>query len=812
MSNLEKDDGSKILDVIDTFDNQNNIEPSLKFINQDLNQTYGSLEDLNLKSKPKPIPIPIPIKTTENVNFNITNEKNYFNLENDPNFSIYVENKIKNTPPREDLLEQHINSIYPKATNEWVDSDLVIKCQACSVVFTWYYRKHHCRACGGVYCSNCCNKYAVIPKKLIEVPKESKILTIQAKQVLTKLTGTVSNLTVGMVSKQQSSNKQIINETSLVCNDCYYKINKLLDIQHIIKICEYLDLPDLYNVIRINKQWCNAGIHCISLFRNIQYKPIDHIFNKWECSMIGSLYEKLNGHNNWFLIWIKTSLVNLIVYNDKNIEEILANIKKYSEEKTVNCWNLMCSRKCNLKLDILDGLEIIKYISDIPNYNVIFWDNLKLQEVIIETIKKIIELNKKSKLIYQSIPFLTTSLRYLIKDSFIDYSSFINKLLDEICGNDENLLTLLCFEYNYLKTLISSDPSIVQISQIFHLYLTSKLSPLHKKIVTRTINTFVKIIDDKKISPQLELPILYPFEPSYFITEILSITEFQSNSKPILVKVNVQKSFNKKMGEKVEKKFIIKNDCQLRKENIVSSLIILLQDKLIQQSERDRIDYFEPIPTYQIIMINNQIGIIEFLDSCLTLKNISMKNYTLQNYILENNKDVKIGVIKERFAKSLAISSCLSYVLGLGDRHAQNIMVSNSGQIIHIDYGYILENPLHSNIVNNPVIRISTEMIDFLGGWNSEYYNLFKTYTIQVFDIFRLYSNLIINFYNILGYEKIMDWDKFKKRLTDRFMNGLAYKDIEVVLLDVIESSTKSYGGVFIDLCNEYGSMFKGWF
>jgi phosphatidylinositol kinase/protein kinase (PI-3 family) len=345
--------------------------------------------------------------------------------------------------------------------------------------------------------------------------------------------------------------------------------------------------------------------------------------------------------------------------------------------------------------------------------------------------------------------------------------------------------------------------------------LLSKLSLTHKKVITQTINTLTKIIEDKSITNKLELPILYPFEPNHFITEILEITEFQSNSKPLLIKVIVQKLSNKKigkkMGKKMEKKFIIKKDNYLRKENIVSSLIILLQDKLIQQAKRGIIDDFEPIPTYKIIMLNNQIGIIEFLDNCLTLKNISLKNYTLQNFILENNKDTKIGVIKERFAKSLAISSCLSYVLGLGDRHAQNIMVSNNGQIIHIDYGYILENPIHSNIVNNPVIRISTEMIDFLGGWNSEYYNMFKNYTIHVFDIFRLNSNIIINFYNILGYEKIMDWNKLKKRLTDRFMNGLAFKDIEVVLLDVIESSTKSYGGTFIDLCNEYGSKIKGW-
>ena len=59
-------------------------------------------------------------------------------------------------------------------------------------------------------------------------------------------------------------------------------------------------------------------------------------------------------------------------------------------------------------------------------------------------------------------------------------------------------------------------------------------------------------------------------------------------------------------------------------------------------------------------------------------------------------------------------------------------MISNIGHIIHIDYGYILENPIHSTILNHPVIRISNEMIDFLGGVNGDYYQLFKQYIINV--------------------------------------------------------------------------------
>lgn len=729
---------------------------------------------------------------------------NPINLE----YSIYIENKPNyfNSPPKEDLMKNQINNIYPKANVKWVDSDLILNCQHCSCQFNWFNRKHHCRACGGVYCGICCNKYSVIPTKLINIPRETDMITIQAKQMLTNL-----------ITKPQ------VNK-SLVCIECYDKISKLLNIEHIIKICEYLDLKDLYNILLVNKQWYNAGIHCLSSFRNIQYKPLNYIFNKWECSLVNSLGKSIYGHVNWLLYYMKTSLVNLLVYKRGNIDEIIEVIDKYTNNKTINCWHLMCSRKCNIELDLVDCIELIKYISEIPNYKIVFWEEIKLQTLIIKLIKKIIKLNNSTETLHNSIQFLLTSLKFLIKDSFIDYIQFINNLLNEICIDDYTIV-LLCFEFNYMKTQkISTHPT--QLIQILHNYLSLKLNKSWKKIIGYTIHILNDIQEHKKIPEKLEIPIIYPFKPGHFITKIISITELESNSKPLLLKIHVQKLLNDTKGyisnesfslsniyysQIIEKKMIIKNDINLRKENIVASLIVLLQDKLIKQSNRGRLDNFEPIPTYKIIMLNSQIGLIEYVENSMTLKNISQKNYTLQNYILDNNKNVKIGIIKERFAKSLAISSCLSYVLGLGDRHAQNIMVTNNGQILHIDYGYILENPMHTSIVNNPIIRISAEMVDFLGGQNSEYYNMFKTYTVQVFDIFRLYSNLIINFYNILGYEGILEWDKINSKLTDRFMNGLSYKDIEIVLIDVIESSSKSYGGTFMDLCNEYGSKIKKW-
>ncbi len=753
----------------------------------------------------KPININKSDKLDTTNQFDIFDDTNKSNEQVDLNFSVFLDSQVKFTPPNEDFLQNKIYKIYPKNTSEWVDSDKVTKCQSCPTKFSLFVRKHHCRACGGVFCYYCCNKYTKIPSKLFDIPKETELLGIKIKNVVTKFAGYYDN------------------QVSLVCMDCYNKITNLNSIQHIIQICEFLSIGDLYKVMLVNKQWYNAAVHCLSKFRNIQYKPPEYIYSKWECNAVWDIKNNLLGHNSWFNILIKTSMVNNFIYQKDSLNELSEIIKNYNGRKKTECWNLMCSRKCNLLVDQIDFINILNYVNVILSSNYKKFNENKLIDIINLLANKVNnDLYEKNN--YLTVPYFISVLKMFYQKlpnyfTNTNATDFFNKMFDCFSYNclykkyDENMLVLLSLEYNCIKNKKTFDLIDDQFSTFLNNFLRFKLASDLKSLITKTINTFVKISTDKKNSINTNdhtcLPIIYPFNTKFLITDILEVQELQSSSSPLLVTVNIQ-NINLK-DAKIQKKFILKNDSNLKKEHIVSCLIILLQEKLLQQMNRGRIDHFEPIPTYKIIMITNEIGVIEFLENCSTLKNINSKNYTLQNYILENNKDSRIKTIKERFAKSLAISSCLSYVLGLGDRHASNIMVSNNGHIVHIDYGYILENPIHSTIVNNPIIRISNEMIDFLGGWNSEYYDLFKNYIIKVFDIIRLYSDIIINYYNILANENIINWSIFKKRLTDRFLNGMTIKDIEVVLLDVIESSSNGYGGLFIDVCNEYGSKLKLW-
>jgi len=43
-------------------------------------------------------------------------------------------------------------------TRAWVSDDLIKNCMACKTRFSLVNRKHHCRKCGGVFCTSCTSK------------------------------------------------------------------------------------------------------------------------------------------------------------------------------------------------------------------------------------------------------------------------------------------------------------------------------------------------------------------------------------------------------------------------------------------------------------------------------------------------------------------------------------------------------------------------------------------------------------------------------------------------------------------------------
>lgn len=799
------------------------------------------------------------------------------NLQYQQQYQANTDLQISCTPPESDILSNKLKMIYPKIATKWVDSSIISACQSCSEQFVGLIGKHHCRACGRVFCSNCCNKNETILEEFIQKPLEDD-------SVRQYLSNTLNSMFTGQ------------NKRELVCNDCHKKINDLKNVKYLIKIFEYLDLQSMHNLFtvtsdwiiskdytfdsiddfkrylhiddsnpiiqsgicvvlkkntsssnkfnklnKVNKyiktggiiipktvypneytnlkintnikipkeDWDTAGIHQLSKFRMIQYKSPCCLYNDWEINILWLSKLYFANHGCWLMCLIKSTIQKYYTVDDRNtMKELILGLTSVLliNEKNTNCWDMMCSRKCNIPLDILDFLEIIKFISMLEKETKkkIFWTSDPLQEFMVFILNKVYNANKMSVTFAKTlIPLICSVFSEMMnmEPKKINHE-YLEKMFNAIFSQES--LIYFVMEIHYMSISPYRSIGVRNFVDFMSKYIESKLKKKYNLEINNMVLFFKELDKDKNCDRYL--PILYPLDFNYNITKIIETKRLKSNTAPLLVSFEIS---NKTETKYV--KMIVKHDSKLRKERIVSCLMSLLQFKLQERAEKGKIDKFETIPTYEIIMLTSDLGIIEFVENSITLR---MINYdlgtTLQNYVMRKNKSGVVDTITNRFMQSLAISSSMSYILGLGDRHLDNIMINEKGQIFHIDYGYIMENPITS-ILGSPNIKVTSDMIDMLGGLNkdSEYYQKFKNYVIKVYDIMRLHKNIIVNYYEILGNEKFLNWDTFRSKLENRFMDGLKCEDIEITLVKEIETSN-SFANTFSDFIHNTKQNWSG--
>uniref|UniRef100_A0A8C2BQB5 Phosphatidylinositol-4,5-bisphosphate 3-kinase, catalytic subunit gamma n=1 Tax=Cyprinus carpio TaxID=7962 RepID=A0A8C2BQB5_CYPCA len=130
--------------------------------------------------------------------------------------------------------------------------------------------------------------------------------------------------------------------------------------------------------------------------------------------------------------------------------------------------------------------------------------------------------------------------------------------------------------------------------------------------------------------------------------------------------------------------------------------MLILQILLIMESiwELESLDL--SLLPYGCISTGNKIGMIEIVKDATTIANIqqstvgntgAFKDEILSQWLSEKcvNEDKHQQAV-ERFVFSCGGYCVATYVLGIGDRHNDNIMITETGNLFHIDFGHILGN------------------------------------------------------------------------------------------------------------------------
>ncbi|XP_036033982.1 phosphatidylinositol 4,5-bisphosphate 3-kinase catalytic subunit delta isoform isoform X7 [Onychomys torridus] len=289
----------------------------------------------------------------------------------------------------------------------------------------------------------------------------------------------------------------------------------------------------------------------------------------------------------------------------------------------------------------------------------------------------------------------------------------------------------------------------------------------------KALNDFVKVSSQKTTKPQTKemmhmcmrqetymealSHLQSPLDPSTLLEEVCveQCTFMDSKMKPLWIMYSSEEA-----GSAGSVGIIFKNGDDLRQDMLTLQMIQLM-DVLWKQEGLDlRMTPYGCLPT------GDRTGLIEVVLHSDTIANIQLNKSNmaataafnkdaLLNWLKSKNPGEALDRAIEEFTLSCAGYCVATYVLGIGDRHSDNIMIRESGQLFHIDFGHFLGN-------FKTKFGINRERVPFILTYdfvhviqqgktnNSEKFERFRSYCERAYTILRRHGPLFLHLFALM--------------------------------------------------------------
>ncbi|GAB5577043.1 serine-protein kinase ATM isoform X1 [Prionailurus iriomotensis] len=109
------------------------------------------------------------------------------------------------------------------------------------------------------------------------------------------------------------------------------------------------------------------------------------------------------------------------------------------------------------------------------------------------------------------------------------------------------------------------------------------------------------------------------------------------------------------------------------------------------------------------------------------------------------------------YTRSVATSSIVGYILGLGDRHVQNILINEqSAELVHIDLGVAFEQGKILPTPETVPFRLTRDIVDGMGITGVE--GVFRRCCEKTMEVMRSSQETLLTIVEVLLYDPLFDW------------------------------------------------------
>ncbi|KAH3902567.1 DNA-binding protein kinase TEL1 SCDLUD_000147 [Saccharomycodes ludwigii] len=311
---------------------------------------------------------------------------------------------------------------------------------------------------------------------------------------------------------------------------------------------------------------------------------------------------------------------------------------------------------------------------------------------------------------------------------------------------------------------------------------------------------------------------------------ILSSSDGRSVRRPYIVKVenkveisqsglSMPKIMTFTLSDGTVHKVLLKgsND-DLRQDAIMEQVFKQVNQILNKNKETSK--HHLRMKTYEVIPLGPQAGIIEFVSNSKSLHEILIKLHMddkmsfdkarrtmkaaqnksqherlivyekietmitpkFRQYFFANYMDPEKWLeIKYRYIKSVVTTSIVGFIVGLGDRHLNNILVNkDTGEFLHIDLGVAFDQGRLLPIPELVPFRLTRDIVDAFGVSGIE--GVFRKNCEYVYSVLRKESEKVMCVLNILKWDPLYSWTMSplkKKKLQTNIMDDEDVDEME---------------------------------